>query len=127
MGNETTIRERREAARFGCAGEAEVVVPGRGLRYPGRVVDLSTHGCFIETACRLERGTSLEIWMTPQGEPLRIAAHLMVRRPDGVGLRFHALTERKLRQVEWLIGELAAEASRRATEDQSETGGGCGS
>lgn len=130
MGNETTIRERREAARFGCAGKAELVVPGRGLRYPGQVVDLSTHGCFIETDCRLERGTSLEIWMTPQGEPLRIAAHLMVRRPNGVGLRFHALTERKLRQVEWLIKELAAEAelaaeeSRRATEDQSQTGGG---
>jgi hypothetical protein len=110
MDGANPITERRQAPRFGCAGKAEVVVPGRGLRYPGQVVDLSAGGCFIETVCPLERGTSVEVWMMPQGEPLRIAAHLVVRRPNGVGCRFSVLTERKLRQVEWLIEKLAAEA-----------------
>jgi hypothetical protein len=114
--------ERRLAPRYECAGDAELVVPGRGLRYPGQVVDLSTGGCFIETACRLERGTSVEIWMTPQGEPLRIGAHLVVRRENGVGCRFHELTARKLRQVEWLIEKLAAESAADRAADRAAGG-----
>ena len=112
--------ERRKAPRFGCAGAAEIVVPGRGLRYRGRVVDLSAGGCFIEAECRLERGTAVELWMEPEGEPLRILAHLVVRRPNGIGCSFHGLTERKMREVNRLMGLLAEEARLRAAAEAME-------
>ncbi len=111
--------ERRKAPRFGCAGAAEIVVPGRGLRYQGRVVDLSAGGCFIEAECRLERGTAVELWMEPEGEPLRILAHLVVRRPNGIGCSFHGLTERKMREVNRLMELLAEEARQRAVEGKA--------
>ncbi len=94
------------APRYRCAGEAELVIPGRGLQYRGKIADLSTAGCFIETECRLERGTLAEIRMEFEGVPLRVAAYLLVRRPNGLGFRFGQLTPRKVEQIEGLIAEL---------------------
>lgn len=101
--------EKRQARRYNCPGDAEIVVPGRGLRYPGRIVDLSAGGCFIETTCRLERGTSVELWMSARGLPLRLAANLIVRRPNGIGFRFHGVVARKLELIRMLIAELEEE------------------
>jgi len=99
-------QERRAAPRYHCAGEAELAVPGCGLVFRGRIADLSKVGCFLETECRLERGTSVEIRLTVDGFPLRLAAHLLVRRANGLGFRFNQLTARKLEQIEGLIAEL---------------------
>src|ERR1700733_12411219 len=100
--------ERRTAPRYGCTGEAEIVVPGRGLRYAGRIGNLSVQGCLLETDCRLERGTSVEIWMNAEGQPIRVAANLLIRRDGSAAFRFHSLTPRKLNQIAALIAELAA-------------------
>lgn len=59
-----------------------------------------------------------EVWMNPEGQPLRLAANLVVQRPGGVGCRFHGVTERKLAQIRWLIRELEAEAQRAAEPEQ---------
>jgi hypothetical protein len=113
MSDETSEILRRAAPRYGCAGDAEIVLPGRGLRYPGRIGDLSIGGCSLETRCRLERGTAVEIWMNAQGQPLRVAANLMVQRENGAGFRFHSVTARKLLQIRSLIAELAEDEARR--------------
>ena len=107
MTGEGSGQERRAAPRYGCAGEAEVVAPGCGLRYRGRISNLSAGGCFIEAQCPLERGTSVEVWMKAEGLPLRVAAHLLVRRRNGVGFRFGEMSARKREQIESLILELA--------------------
>ena len=99
-------KERRTAPRYRCAAEAELVVPSCGLRFRGRIADLSTGGCFMETPCRLERGTSVEIRMEAEGVPLRVAAHLLACRPNGVGCRFSQLSPRKIQQLQSLIAEL---------------------
>jgi hypothetical protein len=109
--------ERRIAQRYGCAGNAEIVLPGGGLRYAGKIGNLSVGGCFIEAHCSLERGTAVEVWMNAEGQPLRVAANLMVRRTTGVGLRFLALTDRKTEQIRTLIAELADEERRLQTGD----------
>ncbi|HTW47257.1 MAG TPA: PilZ domain-containing protein [Acidobacteriaceae bacterium] len=109
MSDAATKAERRTAQRYGCAGDAEIVLPGRGLRFAGKIGNLSAGGCFIEAHCVLERGTAVEVWMNADGQPLRVAANLMVRRSTGVGLRFLGLTERKTEQIRSLIAELAAE------------------
>lgn len=123
MSDLPTGAEKRQAVRYSCAGDAEIVVPGRGLRYPGRIVDLSTGGCFVETTCRLERGTSVELWMSARGLPLRLAANLIVRRPNGIGFRFQGVVARKLELIRMLIAELEEEQSGRTvrTEAPKET------
>lgn len=109
--------ERRQAPRYHCGGVAEIVVPGRGLRYSGRIADLSAGGCFIETGCRLERGTAVEVWINTEGLPLRLAANLAGRRESGVGCRFHSVTPRKLEQIRVVIAELVEEqAGNRSAE-----------
>jgi len=113
MSDSPTGAEKRQAPRYNCPGDAEIVVPGRGLRYPGRIVDLSVGGCFIETTCRLERGTSVELWMSARGLPLRLAANLIVRRPHGIGFRFQGVVARKLELIRILIAELEEEQSGR--------------
>jgi hypothetical protein len=117
MGGAAKEAERRNAQRYGCAGNAEIVLPGRGLRYAGKIGNLSVGGCFIEAHCSLERGTAVEVWMNAEGQPLRVAANLMVRRTTGVGLRFLGLTDRKTEQIRALIAELAGEERRLETGD----------
>jgi hypothetical protein len=113
--------ERRAVPRYGCAGDAEIVVPGRGLRYPGQIGNLSVDGCFLETECRLERGTSVEIWIITHGQPLRVAANLLLRRDGGVAFRFHGLTSRKLDQLAGLVAELAAAKEEGESGDDRAT------
>jgi hypothetical protein len=120
MSDETSEILRRAAPRYGCVGDAEIVLPGRGLRYPGRIGDLSIGGCFLEARCRLERGTAVEIWMNAQGQPLRVAANLMVQRENGAGFRFHSVTARKLLQIRSLEQETESpdgEGDRGAAAD----------
>jgi hypothetical protein len=119
MTEAATGADRRTAQRYGCAGDAEIVVPGRGLRYSGKIGNLSVGGCFIEAHCALERGTQVEVWMNAEGQPLRVAANLMVRRTTGVGLRFLGMTDRKAQQVRGLIAELAAEERLENGEDEN--------
>lgn len=113
MSGQAEGMERRASQRYGCAGDAELAVPGRGLRYQGKIGDLSLAGCFLEVTCALERGTSVEIWMNARGQPLRVAANLVVRRNGGAGFRFHSVTPRKLEQIRGLIAELAEEKAQR--------------
>jgi hypothetical protein len=122
MSDAATAAERRTAQRYGCAGNAEIVLPGRGLRYAGKIGNLSVGGCFIEAHCSLERGTAVEVWMNAEGQPLRVAANLMVRRTTGVGLRFLGMTERKAQQVRALIAELAEEERRLQADDDADQG-----
>ncbi|MGA8530259.1 MAG: PilZ domain-containing protein [Acidobacteriaceae bacterium] len=105
-----TVSVYQSAAREAEASDAEIVLPGRGLQYPGRIVYLSGEGCLIESKCRLEPGTTVELWMRTERMPLRLLAHLVERREAGVEFRFQELSGRKLDQIESLKAELAAEA-----------------
>jgi hypothetical protein len=101
--------ESKEAPRRGTASDAEIVLPGRGLQYPGLIAVLNGEGCVIQTKCRLEPGTAVEVWMRTEGMPLRVAAKLVERREQGVEFKFESMPARKLQQIENLKHELAAE------------------
>ncbi len=101
--------DSKEAPRRGTASDAEIVLPGRGLQYPGQIAALSGEGCVIETKCRLEPGTAVEVWMRTEGMPLRVAARLVERQERGVEFKFMSLPDRKLQQIQNLQSELAAE------------------
>jgi hypothetical protein len=95
-----------EAPRRGTAADAEIVLPGRGLQYPGQIAELRMDGCLIETKCKLEAGTAVEVWMRTEGMPLRLAARLVERQARGVQFEFHPMPTRKQEQLEILRIEL---------------------
>lgn len=109
MSQSRTVAVYRSTTRDAAPSDAEIVLPGRGLRYPGRIVYLSTDGCLIESKCRLEPGTTVELRMRTERMPLRLLAHLVERREVGVEFRFQEMSLRKLDQIESLKAELAAE------------------
>jgi hypothetical protein len=102
----------KSGARAASVSDAEIVLPGRGLQYEGRISYLTTEGCLIDTKCRLEPGTVVEVWLRTEGMPLRLLANLIERREQGVEFQFHQMTNRKLDQIEVLRGELVDEAAR---------------
>ena len=95
-----------EAPRRGSVDDAEIVLPGRGLQYPGHVAALNAEGCLIETKCRLEPGTAVEVWLRTEGMPLRLAAKLVDRQERGVQIVFQPMPMRKQEQLEVLRIEL---------------------
>ncbi len=103
--------ESKEAPRRGTASDAEIVLPGRGLQYKGQIAVLSGERCVIETKCRLEPGTAVEVWMRTEGMPLRLAARLVERQERGVEFKFEPMPARKLQQIEMLKAELSAESA----------------
>jgi len=94
------------APRRGAASDVEIVLPGRGLQYPGQIAELSTAGCLIETKCKLEAGTAVEIWLRTEGMPLRLAAKLVERQERGMKVEFQPMPLRKQEQLEVLRVEL---------------------
>lgn len=112
MPGQESTSDRRTSQRYDCAGHAEIFVPTCGLRFRGRIANLSTSGCLIEASCRLERGTGVELLFVAEGIPLRVPANLMELRPGGIGFRFGPLSARRLEQIGGLIAELALEAKK---------------
>jgi hypothetical protein len=113
MDRQTRISVYQKAERELLVTDAEIVLPGRGLQYIGRIAQLSTEGCVIETKCQLEPGTTVEVWMRTERMPLRVMANIVERRAGGMEFRFQPMPNRKMDQIEILRGELA-DAARAA-------------
>jgi hypothetical protein len=113
MGSNKKVTVYQTPVREPLVTDAEIVLPGRGLQYIGRIAQLSTQGCLIETKCQLEPGTTVEVWLRTERMPLRVLASLVERRATGVEFKFQPMTDRKMDQIEILKGELA-DAAREA-------------
>lgn len=115
MGGTTILRwespllrqeEPSQAPRRGDANDAEIVLPGRGLQFRGQIVELTPEGCLLDTKCRLEAGTAVEVWLRTEGMPLRLAATLGERKERGVEFTFQPMPAHKREQVQTLRREL---------------------
>ncbi|HEX4038442.1 MAG TPA: PilZ domain-containing protein [Acidobacteriaceae bacterium] len=103
-----------EAPRRGDASDVEIVLPGRGLQYPGQVTELSVAGCRIATQCRLEAGTAVEVWLRTEGMPLRVAAKLVERTERGTEFAFQPMPGRKEDQIRVLQAELGLDGANQS-------------
>lgn len=98
--------ESPKAQQGVAAAEVEIVLPGRGLQYPGQISELRVDGCLLQTKCKLEPGTLVEVWLRTDSMPLRVAASLVERQESGVKFRFQPMPARKAQQIEDLRSEL---------------------
>ncbi len=95
-----------DAPRRGDASDVEIVLPGRGLQFPGEIAGLTMQACLVRTRCRMEDGTAVEIWFRTEGLPLRLAAKLVKKGDSGVQFEFLPMPLRKQDQLEALKTEL---------------------
>lgn len=110
-------RDRRLHRRRNCCGTAELLVIGKGLRFSGRILDVSESGCFIETEHQLERGTHLEVTFEVDKMRLRVAGGIRaVRMRSGIGIQFTDMTPRRKDLIQHLLDHLEdANPSSEAT------------
>jgi hypothetical protein len=85
--------EARHEPRFNVEGEAEVIVgtTGKGSSLVrGRILDLSTAGCYIQTLARVavQRGSQVHIEFWLHGQFFRVRASSRFSRTK-VGIGFH--------------------------------------
>jgi PilZ domain len=105
-----TNAERRQHPRYSCEGIAEVFIIGKGLRFKGRIADLSEAGCYIETPHQLERGTHVELTFEVNRMRFRLSGGIrVVHLRAGIGIAFDNMNERRRLFVQDLIEELARE------------------
>jgi hypothetical protein len=101
-------RERRRHPRYSCDGYAEVHLPHAGLRFRGRIQNLSVSGCYIETELNLERGTYIEVFFGLHQLRFRLAGNVIgVDGRSGVRIAFLNVTGRRATHIEELMRELA--------------------
>jgi hypothetical protein len=101
--------DRRRLPRFRCCGNAHVsALPANGTPIPGRIVNVSLGGCYIETGVVLRPGTVAELSLTVDGVPLRTVSLVRaVREHNGFGVEFTRLTRRGQDMLRELLDELA--------------------
>ena len=89
------------APRRGASNDADIVLPGRGLQYPGQILELNVQGCLApdhNAASKTE--PSVEVWLRTEGLPLRLAARLIEKSEQGVRFEFQPMPLRKQDQLE---------------------------
>ena len=61
---------------------------------PGRVTELSLHGCFLETSASLEEKRQVSLKIHEAGESFEAEAVVLYVRPSGLGLLFREINPR---------------------------------
>lgn len=103
------LPERRQHPRYAIDAWAEVLVLDGSLLFRGRVLDISSAGCFIQTEARLRmrQRTPVEMVFRLKKAALRLqATSRMVRPGIGAGFLFSEMNERTRLELDALIAEL---------------------
>lgn len=102
--------DRRENARYSVEGWAEVMTQDGTMFIRGRISDISSTGCYIESyaAFELPLNSVVEVIFRLKGEEFRPLASTKVVRPGvGAGFIFLKVNPRLRSQLESLISILS--------------------
>ena len=88
----TSDEDRRRSSRFRCGGEARICrLPSNGIFVPGKIRDLSLHGCCIDTppAIAIDYGVRAEIVVRVNAASFRAVCEVRAIRSSSVaGMEF---------------------------------------
>ena len=94
LDKDRTDNDRRRSARFVCGGYAKVSrLPSDGIFVPGRIRDLSLHGCCVDTTVPIDCGVRAEIVVRVNAASFRAVGEVKAIRGRSVaGMEFVHLT-----------------------------------
>ena len=96
--------DRRNLSRHACCLGAKVYRANSHIATRCTLIDISTGGCYVQTAETLPSGTRLEIVVRTHDVRLRIQVKVVSMHPGlGMGVEFNLRTEDQREQVQQLI------------------------
>ncbi len=101
--------DRRRSRRFTCGGDAKIsLLPSDGICLPGKILDLSLHGCRVDTTLPIDYGTRAEILLRINASSFRAVGEVRaIRGGFGAGIEFVRLSNSGKDMLLDLIQELA--------------------
>jgi hypothetical protein len=111
--------ERRRDERYAVHGDAEILVTGGMSMFRGRIVNISSSGCYVQTVAwvRLPPRTSVELVFVVKGHAVRARAEACYSESKiGLGLRFVVMEEPMQRRLDTVLGGLRRELMEEKAE-----------
>lgn len=109
-------RERRVAARYKCSGGARIVDQQTNATTWGTVSDVSSTGCYIDTATPLPPGSKVNITLTVAGLEVRSPAQVRVCHPSiGMGLSYLQIAPEERSNLDQVLSKLSVPAAADPT------------
>ena len=107
--NDRADNDRRRSTRFSCGGDAKLTrLPSNGVILPGKIRDLSLHGCLIDTTLPIDCGMRAEIVVRVNAASFRAVGEVKATRGgSGAGMEFVHLSAVGKDRLSDVIAELA--------------------
>ncbi|MGD0212863.1 MAG: PilZ domain-containing protein [Terriglobales bacterium] len=101
--------DRRRSVRFVCGGHAKIsLLPSEGMVIPGKIRDLSLHGCCVDSTLPIDFGTRAEIVVRVNAASFRAVSEVKAIRGRSVaGLEFVQLSAGGKELLADLVTDLA--------------------
>jgi hypothetical protein len=102
-------KDRRRSPRFSCGGQAKIVrLPSDGIFLPGKIIDLSLGGCYVDTTLPIDCGVRAEIMVHVNAASFRAIGEVKaIRGRSGASMEFVHLSAGGKDMLADLIDELA--------------------
>ncbi|MGB6385930.1 MAG: PilZ domain-containing protein [Terriglobales bacterium] len=102
-------KDRRRSPRFSCGGHAKIVrLPSDGIFLPGKIIDLSLGGCYVDTTLPIDCGVRAEIVVHVNAASFRAIGEVKAMRGrSGASMEFVHLSSGGKDMLADLIAELA--------------------
>jgi hypothetical protein len=105
-----TGEERRAAPRYRCPGDVEVTESESGASVKGLLSDISEGGCYVDMMAPLASGTQAQLRVSTTEATLEAQGVVRASHPAmGMGVQFTEMTAESRRQLDALVGGLAAQ------------------
>jgi hypothetical protein len=106
---ENIEKDRRRNPRFSCGGHAKIMrLPSNGIFLPGKIIDLSLGGCYVDTALPIDCGVRAEIMVHVNAASFRAIGEVKaIRGRSGASIEFVRLSSGGKDMLADLIAELA--------------------
>jgi CheY-like chemotaxis protein len=102
--------DRRNPSRYPCCFGTEVYRPNSSVATRCTLIDISSGGCYIETAETFPGGTPLEMVVRTEEHRFRIHGKVQSMHPGfGMGVEFSLKTDEDRKQVQQLIACVRSE------------------
>jgi hypothetical protein len=106
--NEYHGAEKRRTPRYKCEGRVELYEAGCDVHTSAALIDLSLHGCYVETQATYPIGTMLAMKINTRNRRFEVGGDVRVTYPSlGMGIGFVEMTESNRSELKDLLASIS--------------------